>query len=45
MADGVSICLQRDMVHQQKELERIEAELDGGSSQLQAEIDKVLRCE
>ena len=41
MADGVSTRLQREMVHQQQELERIETKLDGGISQLRSEIEKV----
>ena len=41
MADGVSTRLQREMVHQQQELERIETKLDGGISQLRFEIEKV----
>ena len=41
MTKGVSTRLQREMVHQQQELEMIEAELDSGISQLRIEIEKV----
>ena len=41
MADGVSTRMQRDLAHQQQELERIEAKLDGGLAQLHVEIEKV----
>ena len=41
MADGVSTRLQRDMAHQQQELERIEIKLDGGLAKLQTEIEKM----
>ena len=41
MADGVSARLQRDMAHQQQELERIEIKLDGGLAKLQTEIEKI----
>ena len=33
--------MQRDLAHQQQELERIEAKLDGGISKLQGEIEKI----
>ena len=41
MADGISTRLQRDMMHQQQELERIEAKIDGGLLQLRNEIEKM----
>ena len=41
MVDGVSTRLQRDMAHQQQELERIEIKLDGGLAKLQTEIEKM----
>ena len=41
MADGVSTRLQRDVLHQQQELERIETKIDTGLSQLKVEIEKM----
>ena len=41
MKEGVLTRLQREMVHQQQELERIETKLDDGISQLRSEIEKV----
>ena len=41
MADGISTRLQRDFLHQQQELERIEAKVDGGLLQVKAEIEKM----
>ena len=41
MVDDVSTTLQKDMLHQQQELKRIKAKLDGGISQLRIEMEKV----
>ena len=41
MADGVSTRIQKEVSHQQKELERIESKMDEGMSRLKQDMDKL----